>query len=135
MIYSIDVLAVLLATIVSFALGAIWYSPLMFLKSWCKETGKDPDTPIKNAPQVYAASALFTLLSALVLQCLLGPAPDLQTAVFTGLAVGAGIVAASLGINYQFSGRSVKLWLIDGGFHIARFTVMGFVFGIWAMPA
>ena len=48
-----------------------------------------------------------------------------------GLLVGAGFVAASFGINYQFAQRSFKLWLIDSGYHIVQFMVFGLVLGLW----
>ena len=48
-----------------------------------------------------------------------------------GLAVGAGLIAASLGINYQFANRSTKLWLIDSGYHTVQFCIYGLVIGLW----
>jgi hypothetical protein len=57
--------------------------------------------------------------------------PPLGYAVLQGVLVGACLVAGSLGINYQFSGRGNALWLIDGGFHAGRFAVMGLVLGLW----
>jgi hypothetical protein len=48
-----------------------------------------------------------------------------------GLLVGAGFVAASFGINYQFANRSFKLWLIDGGYHTVQFVLFGLVLGLW----
>ena len=36
----IDWLAVLAATIASFAVGAVWYSPLLFVKPWQRQTGR-----------------------------------------------------------------------------------------------
>ncbi|MES2018340.1 MAG: DUF1761 domain-containing protein [Pseudomonadota bacterium] len=36
----------------------------------------------------------------------------------------------SPGINYQFANRSIKLWLIDGGYHAVQFVLFGLVFGL-----
>jgi hypothetical protein len=36
---SINILAVILAAIVAFVLGALWYSPILFGKIWQKEIG------------------------------------------------------------------------------------------------
>ncbi len=46
-----------------------------------------------------------------------------------GALVGAGFVAASFGINYQFAQRTFKLWLIDGGYHAVQFLLFGLIFG------
>ncbi len=45
--------------------------------------------------------------------------------------VGFCFAAMSLALHYAFAGRSLVLWLIDGGFQIARFVVFGLVFGLW----
>ena len=53
-------------------------------------------------------------------------------AVTQGLLVGAGIVAASFGVNnYQFANRSTVLWLIDGGYHAVQFAIYGLILGLW----
>ena len=44
---------------------------------------------------------------------------------------GAGVVAASFGINYQFANRPAVLWLIDGGYHTVQFTIYGLILGLW----
>jgi hypothetical protein len=33
-------------------------------------------------------------------------------------------------VNYLFEGRSLKLFLINGGYNVAMFTVMGAVLGV-----
>jgi hypothetical protein len=48
-----------------------------------------------------------------------------------GLLVGAGVVAASFGINYQFANRPAILWLIDGGYHSVQFAIYGVILGLW----
>ena len=54
-----------------------------------------------------------------------------QAAAAQGLLVGAGLVAASFGINYQFANRSTVMWLIDGGYHTVQFVIYGLVIGLW----
>ena len=41
--FHISLWAVLLATVISFAFGALWYSPLLFLREWGHESGLDAD--------------------------------------------------------------------------------------------
>ena len=52
-------------------------------------------------------------------------------ALCQGLLVGAGFVAMSFGINYQFANRSTTLWLIDGGYHTVQFAIYGLILGLW----
>ena len=45
--------------------------------------------------------------------------------------IGLAWVAMSFGINYAFAQRSLKLWLIDAGYHVLQFTLYGLVIGLW----
>ena len=76
-------------------------------------------------------SIAFALLSAVIFALFLGPKPSLSYALARGFAAGFGLVAASFGINYSFASRSLKLWLIDGGYHTVQFTLYGAIFGLW----
>jgi Protein of unknown function (DUF1761) len=124
-------LAVVVAAVSSFLLGGLWYSPALFGRTWQREAG-DTRKPGEGHPaRVFGLSFLFALVAALAYAALI-PAPStaLQAAI-QGLALGAGVVAASFGINYQFANRSTKLLLIDGGYHTAQFCIYGLILGLW----
>jgi hypothetical protein len=122
-----NIWAVLVAVIASAILGALWYSPVLFLRPWVRAAGREP----QQTPAVYAVTLLSAVLGAVAFAVLVGPRPSLILALHHGLVVGTCIAAASLGLNYAFAGRGFTLWLIDGGFHIARFVVFGLVLGLW----
>ena len=127
----INIWAVGAAAIASFIFGALWYSPILFLKPWSRESGVDPEAPIPHPARVYGLTFILTLVSAVALAIMLGSGSGLGTALGTGACTGAFVVATSMGINYQFANRSLLFWCIDGGFHLCRFTVMGLVLGLW----
>lgn len=120
---------VLLAAVSSFLVGGLWYSPMLFGKAWNAENGAPPTTA--HPAKVFGVSFVFSLVAAACFGFLVGPSPTLEASVKLGALVGAGFVAASFGINYQFAQRTFKLWLIDGGYHIAQFLLIGLVFGLW----
>lgn len=120
---------VLLAAVSSFLIGGLWYSPILFGKIWNAENGSPPGDG--HPAKVFSVSFGFSLVAAICFGMLVGASPGLGPAVQTGVLAGAGLVAASFGINYQFAQRSFKLWLIDGGYHIAQFLLFGVVFGLW----
>ena len=126
-IFEINVLAVIAAVIAGGVLGALWYSPVLFLRPWAKAAGREP----WQNPTAYAITFGSALVSVIALAYLLGPRPTLQFGLVQGLIVGACFAAASLGINYAFAARGLTLWLIDAGFHVARFTLFGLVLGLW----
>lgn len=128
---SISLWAVVAAAIVSFVFGAFLYSPALFLEAWSREAGVDPSRQIEQPVRVFGLTFVLTLANAFVLAVLLGAGVGFGTAAMAGFGVGACVAAASLGINYQFASRSARFWLIDGGFHTVRFTLMGVVLGLW----
>jgi hypothetical protein len=124
-----NVWPILVAAISSFMLGGLWYSPALFGNTWNAENGGVPD---KGHPaKVFGISFAFSLIAAFVFAYWLGPAPTLETGLRCGTMAGLGLVATSFGINYQFAQRSIKLWLIDGGYHAAQFLVFGAILGLW----
>ena len=121
--------AVLTAAVSAFLLGGAWYSPLLFGRIWAREANQ-PAQPGHPAG-VFGLGFVFALISAVAFAAWLGPQPTLSRGVSLGLSAGAGMVAASFGLNYQFAQRSIKLLLIDGGYHAAQFTLYGVILGIW----
>jgi hypothetical protein len=124
----VNFLAVLLAAASSFALGGLWYSPMLFGEVWNRTNGS---TPKGHPARVFGLSFVFALISAFAFAAWLGPDPALPTALRHGLIVGLCFVGASFGVNYQFAGRSTILLLIDGGYHTAQFLLFGLVLGLW----
>ncbi len=127
-----NLLAVVVAALSSFLVGGLWYSPALFGTVWNREAGRGPKGETGGHPaRVFGVSFLFSLIAAYLFAWLLGPNPPLHIALHHGLLVGAGFVAASFGINYQFANRSFKLWLVDGGYHTVQFVLFGLVLGLW----
>ena len=120
----------LLATASAFVLGGIWYGPL-FKNAWCRENGTDPDAPPAGHPaRIFGIAILSALVAAGAFAVYVGPAPALPVALHAGVLVGLAWVATSFGINYAFAGRSLKLWLIDGGYHVLQFALYGLILGL-----
>ena len=121
-----NLLPVAIATVSSFALGALWYS-VLFGKIWAQAAGVS-ETQMKNAGFTpYVISFICSLLAAIGFQKLVMNSASLEQNIFVGALVGV-LVALSLCINYQFSGRDTKVLLIDAGYHIARFVAYALVF-------
>lgn len=123
-----NLLSVLCAAVAVFFLGGLWYSPLLFLNAWLRESGQKPVE--KHGPKPFLFSFVFSFISALLFS-LFAPHSDLMTSLGSGLVIGVGWVATSFGINYQFSGRSLTILAIDGGYHIAQFLIYGLIIGAW----
>jgi uncharacterized protein DUF1761 len=125
----LNYLAVIVAAASSFLLGGLWYSNALFGAAWRRAAG-GPE--IQGHPaKVFGLSFVFALVAAFVYAALLPPPASAAAALTQGVALGAGVVAASFGINYQFANRPTILWLIDGGYHTVQFAIYGLIIGLW----
>jgi hypothetical protein len=134
-------LAVVVAGVAGFFVGGIWYARPVFGNAWGRAAGLlDASNALTETGKIHAkrhpASAFLlgiplSIVAAAALSWWLGPAPARDQAVLHGAVAGAAFVATSFGINYGFAGRTKALWLIDSGYHIAQFAVMGLVLGLW----
>lgn len=125
-------LATLVATALAFGLGGVWYGPL-FGKAWMSEHGFTEAQLQKdfNPAKTYGFTAVLAALSAIVFGVFLGLLGE-HTALFAvGFGFSAGLfwVAASIGTNALFERSTLRLFLINGGYHVVRFTLMGAAFG------
>ncbi|TWI05929.1 uncharacterized protein DUF1761 [Luteimonas cucumeris] len=122
--------AVLAAAVSAFVLGGIWYGPL-FKNAWCHEAGIDMHQSNGHPARIFGGAFVLSLIAAAAFAVFLGPEPPLEFALTAGVAAGLCWVATSFGINYLFAGRSLKLWLIDGGYHTLQFALYGLILGLW----
>ena len=122
----VNYLAVIAAAVATFALGGLWYSPALFGKAWQREAGVTEEK-MKSASLTFVLS----LIAAWVFALFLGPRPPLALGLGAGFSAGLCWVAASLGINYLFERKSLKLWLINGGYHTLQFTIIGLILALW----
>ncbi|MEO2268433.1 DUF1761 domain-containing protein [Pseudoalteromonas pernae] len=128
----LNFLAVLCATLATFVLGGIWYSPLMFKSAWLDGCGlTDMDLAEASMPKVFALALVLSFIASFVFAVFLGPKPDLGFAVGAGFAAGIAWVATSFGISYLFEQRPLKLFLVNGGYHTVQFTLIGLILGLW----
>jgi Protein of unknown function (DUF1761) len=124
-------LGVVAAAVASFAVGAVWYSPVMFAGVWQRESkvvmgpGNGP-----GMGTILAAAFVLHLLASIAFAMFLGVRPGLQFGAGAGFAAGLFWVAGAFGVNYLFERRSFKLWLINGGYNVVAFTVLGAVLGV-----
>jgi hypothetical protein len=128
----INFLAVIAAAISTFLLGGLWYSPVLFGKAWQREVGlSDQQLGNSNMLRIFGTTLILSLIAAFVFALFLGPRPSMPLGLGAGFSAGLCWVASSFGINYLFARRSLKLFLIDGGYHTLQFTLIGVILALW----
>jgi hypothetical protein len=124
--------AILAAAVAAFMVGGTWYSPALFGKAWQRETGlSDAQLAGRNAGLVFGVSFVLSLVAAFVFAMFLGPKPAFLFAFMAGLSAGIAWVATSFGINYLFESKSLRLFGINAGYHVAQYATMGAILGLW----
>jgi len=128
---NINLLAVGAAALSSFLIGGLWYSPVLFGNTWNKEAGNPGKAGQGHPAKVFGLSFVFALIAAFAYAGFIPLQATAMTGFVQGAGMGAGLVAACFGINYQFANRSGAMWLIDGGYHTVQFAVYGLIFAVW----
>ena len=128
----VNLWAILVAAVSAFVLGGLWYSPVLFGRPWQRAAGLgDDELRQRNAPLVFGGSFVLALIAAFVFAMFLGPNASLALGLGAGVSAGLCWVAASLGINYLFERKSLRLFLINGGYHTLQFTLYGLILALW----
>ena len=130
----LNYLAVVAGIVINMAGGAAWYGILA--KPWMAATGltKEFIDEHKNLQyRGYAAAIVASILISIVLAILVqaSGAEDALEGLAIGLLAGVGLVATVLASIYAFEGRSLKLYLINLGYLLLVFAILGGLFGAW----
>jgi len=124
-------LTILVAAVSAFMLGGLWYGPL-FGKLWMRAVGMTADEIQRDfrPARMYGATFLLGFLASYAFGLYLGPDPGRAFSVVAGAVAGTCLVATALATNYLFERKPVALILINGGYHVVRFTLIGLTFGL-----
>lgn len=135
--FAVNWLAVIVATVVSWALGAGWY--MLLSRQWLASIGKTRDEINGKDPTPFIWSIIVQLVMAYFLALLI-PAiygqTDAMSGLLTGLHMWIGFVITSMILNHRYQDKPWSLTLIDGGYLLGVLLVQGLVIGLFgnAMP-
>ena len=128
-------LAVLVATIAYFALGAIWYAQGVFGKAWMRGAGVTIPEGQRPGPEVFVvpliANVLATITTAAIATATgsntVGEGIVLGLMVGIGFAVGLTLLTAYL---EQRPEPTTYLW-VNSGYHIVGLVIVGIIVSVW----
>jgi hypothetical protein len=135
----VNLWSVLVAAVATMILGFLWYSPLLFAKPWTLAMGYDPNDKAKmdemrtGAGKLYGITFVASLISAFVLAKII----DVTTvnAVLYGMKIGfavwLGFVTTVQLTSTLFKRRPIKLYLIDTGYQLVCYLLMGAILAKW----
>jgi hypothetical protein len=134
-------LAILVAGIVIFILGGLWYSPILFAKKWIALQNKTEEqmraeAAGANMPLMYASAFITGLIIAWAMALVFAHiANDLQMNAAHGALLGfilwLGFAASTSYATALFSGKPRQLWLIDTAYNLVSFVLAGIILAVW----
>jgi len=125
-------LAIVVSAISAFALGGLWYSPVLFVKIWMRETGiTEESAKSANMAKIFGLSFLLAMLAAILLGLFLGHDAGGGVGALSGFLIGLGTIFTFLGITYLFERRPLAHFLVNASYGVAALTLMGFIIGVW----
>ena len=131
----INWLAVLVAAVAYFAVGAIWYS-FLFRNAWIKSSGVNMNDP--NAKSGVGAimftSFLMMLIASIGLALLIGKIEGTggwMTGLKVGLIAGICFCATAISNSYLYEKRPTTLHIVNNLYNIVGCSVAGIIIAIW----
>jgi hypothetical protein len=131
--------AVIVAAIVSWVLGAGWY--MVFANQWLAAIGKTKEQINARDPTPFIWSIIIQLVMAyfvaLLTPALFG-ATNLTNGLMTGALMWLAFSITTMIQNHRYEGAPWSRTLIDGGYTLAILVVHGLIIGLFgggAAPA
>ena len=127
---------VLVAAGSAFVIGAVWYGPGLFGKTWQRLVGlTDEALASSNLILVFGLSYILLVIAAVFLSFFVEITSMMGSNLVAGAIAGGFVslvfILPAFGVNYLFARRPLKLYLIDGGYLLLAFIVMGMIIGLW----
>lgn len=135
---AVNHVAVWVAGIVHFLLGAGWYT--LFGKTWLAGIGKTEQQVMAEQPNAAIPMAIGFVVAVVIAYTLAWLLPRLsaQSAAAgarTGALLALALIATTLAMNYGFEARPPSLWLINAGYMVVGMAIMGAIVGGWRKKA
>lgn len=125
-------LAIVVAALAFFALGAVWYQPKVMGGRWMKAAEVDPSKAAPN-PWIFIGTFVAYFLMAMVLAMIaqgIG-ASSFADGVALGLFTGVVFVGSQAWVNASYEGRSMSLVVVNGGVGVIGHVVMAVIVTVW----
>jgi len=131
-------LAIAVSAIAYFMLGAIWFNPNIFGKTWMKGhniTASEEDK--KRMPMMMLMTLIMCFVAVVALAYFIyvfsGYTVNWRwySGAKVGLVAGCGFSAVAIAMTHMYTKKSFKLQIIDSGYHVVGLTAAGMILSVW----
>lgn len=131
----INWLAVLVATLAYFILGAIWYSKALFAPKWAKLVGiqMNSEASKKGLGAMMMGSFILIIVTCIALALLVVRLDlfVLASGIKLGLITGICFATTAVSISFIYEKRPTALYFIDCGYHLVGHIAAAIILVLW----
>jgi hypothetical protein len=130
-------LAVIVGAVVYFALGALWYSPMLLGRAWQRSIGWDESrTPPQQSAMTYVAPLIAYVVMAIAVGMLAAATgtDTLTEGLILGLVIGVGLSLAHTFVDASFDPNKPEPWTwfaINGSYHTLGLIIVAVIVAVW----
>lgn len=126
-------LSVVVAALVGYALGALWYSPILFGNLWMKLEGHKEEDLKKGWTKAMFITLITTFLTAFTLEAIVATwgVVGWQYAIPLTFLLGLFLYAGNQLSDYMYSRRPLKLFWITAGYRVVMIFVILVILILW----
>jgi len=131
----INWIAILVAAVAYFLLGALWYS-VLFGKKWAQLVKLDTSNPDlkKGMGGMMVSTFVLILIVCFGLEVLIVKFNFLQEISYgikLGLLTGLAFATTAVSINYVYENKPTNLYLINNGYHVLGHVIAASILVLW----
>lgn len=134
---TINYRAAFVAAIVQFAIGVLWYSPVLFVTRWLKDTGLAADMAQQLTRTQLATVYGGSLVAFFVCYCVMAQfahyvnAKNAKEGAQLSLWLWLGFTATTLLVNINYQMKPLSLFLIDASYWLISMIIGGMIIATW----
>ncbi len=130
-------IAIAVAALAYFALGALWYSKALFAPRWIADLKIDVNNPDakKGMGTMFGGSFVLMFVQCLAIAVIaerLGiRGAGWMSGVKLGAFTGCCFSSATIGVNYLYEKKPLSLFLINAGYAVVGQVIAGIIICSW----
>lgn len=133
---SINWLALIAAAVSTFVVGSVWYNPNVFGKAWMHSVGMTEEKAKEgNLPLIFGIGLVMAFIAAFFISYIVNHGgEEFQTfkhGALHGSMLGVLVAMPIVVTNALYEQKSFKYMLINMGYWICCFTIMGGILSAW----
>lgn len=125
--------AIVVAIVPTFVIGALWYSPKLFMGPWLRMTGVENERFNRGLPRALLGDLVTATLMAVTLALVLrgSGAASVGAGLTVTFCLWLGFMVPILFSTVTYEQRPLQLFFINAGYRLACMLAMGVILTAW----